>query len=70
LAGTAACSRLDVLEDSPMSVSIRYGGTVTQDDAFAAANRLCAVHGKVAQLRNSETKGVLERYANFSCVSR
>jgi hypothetical protein len=70
LAGLAACSRMEVLEDTPTSVSIRFGGTTTQDDAFAEASRLCAAHGKVAQLRSSETKGVLERYANFNCVSR
>ena len=66
----AACSRMEVLEDTPTSVSLRYGGTVTQDDAFAEANRLCAAHGKVAQVRSEDTKGLLERYANFNCVSR
>lgn len=69
LAGLSACARLQVLEDSPTSVSLRFGGTTTQDDAFAEATRLCAAHGKVAQLRSSDTKGVLERYANFNCVS-
>lgn len=70
LAGLAACSQMQVLEDTPTSVSIRYGGTTTQEDALAEANRLCAAHGKVAQVRSSETKGILERYANFKCVSR
>jgi len=70
VAGLAACSRMEVLENSPTSVSLRYGGATTEDDALAEANRLCAAHGKIAQLRSSETKGVLERYANFNCVSR
>jgi hypothetical protein len=70
LAGLAACSRMDVLEDTPTSVSLRFGGTTTADDALAEANRLCAAHGKIAQVRSSETKGVLERYAHFNCVSR
>ena len=70
LAGLAACSRMDVLEDLPTSVSIRYGGTATPDDALAEANRRCAAHGKIAQLRSSSAKGVLERYANFNCVDR
>jgi hypothetical protein len=70
LAGLAGCSGMTVLEDSPTSVSIRYGGTTTEDDALAEANRLCAAHGKIAQMRSSETKGLLERYANFNCVSR
>jgi hypothetical protein len=61
---------MEVLEDTPTSVSIRFGGTTTQDDAFAEASRLCAAHGKIAQVRSSETKGVLERYANFNCVGR
>jgi hypothetical protein len=69
LAGLAACAQQEVLEDSPTSVSIRYGGTTTLDDATAAANRLCAAYGKIAQLRSSDTKGVLEHYANFNCVS-
>jgi len=70
LTSLAACSRMEVLENSPTSVSLRYGGTVTEDDALAEANRLCAAHGKIAQVRSSETKGVLERYANFNCVGR
>lgn len=68
LVGLAACSQMHVLEASPTSVSIRYGGSATEDDALAEANRLCAEHGKVAQLRSSDTKGLLERYANFNCV--
>jgi hypothetical protein len=70
LAGLAACARMDVLENTPTSVSIRYGGTVTPDDVLAEANKLCATHGKVAQLRTEDEKGLLERYANFKCVSR
>ena len=70
LAGLAACSRMEVLQDTPTSVSLRFGGTTTADDALAVANRLCAAHGKIAEVRSSETKGVLERYANFNCVSR
>jgi hypothetical protein len=69
VAGLAACSRMEVLEDLPTSVSIRYGGTATPDDALAEANRRCAAHGKIAQLRSSSAKGVLERYANFNCVN-
>ena len=69
LAGLTGCSGMEVLEDSPTSVSLRYGA-MSEDDALAEANRLCAAHGKVAQLRSSETKGVLEHYANFNCVSR
>lgn len=70
LAALAGCARVVVLEDTPSSVSLRYGGTTTEDDALAEANRLCAAHGKVAQLRSSDTKGVLERYGNYNCVSR
>ena len=70
VAGLAACARMDVLEDTPTSVSLRYGGTVTVDDALAEANRLCAKYGRIAQLRRDDEKGLLERYANFNCVSR
>ncbi len=70
VAGLAACSQMEVLQDTPTSVSLRYGGTATLDDVTAAADRLCAAHGKIAQLRSSETKGVLEHYAHFNCVSR
>ena len=71
VAGLAACSGMEVLEDSPASVSIRYDGVAaTEDDVAAAANRLCAAHGKIAHLRSSETKGVIEHYAHFECVSR
>jgi hypothetical protein len=69
LAGLAGCSGMTVLEDSPTSVSIRYDGvSATEADVTATANRLCAAHGKVAQLRSSDTKGVIEHYANFNCV--
>ncbi|MFZ2006415.1 MAG: hypothetical protein WB697_06170 [Stellaceae bacterium] len=62
---------MTVLEDSPSSVSIRYDGvSATEGDVAAAANRLCAAHGKIAQLRSSDTKGLVEHYANFNCVSR
>lgn len=70
VAGLAGCSQVKVLEDTPASVSLRYGGTVTEDDALAEASRLCAAHGKVAQLRSSDSKGLVENYANFNCVSR
>ncbi|HML09689.1 MAG TPA: hypothetical protein VK432_02440 [Stellaceae bacterium] len=70
LAGLAACARVEVLENTPSSVSIRYGGAMTEDDALAEANRLCAAHGKIAQLRSEDEKGLLEHYANFNCVSR
>lgn len=71
LAGLAGCSGMQVLEDSPTSVSIRYDGvSATMDDVTAAANRLCAAHGKIAQLRSSETKGAIEHYANFNCKGR
>lgn len=70
VAALAGCSGMTVLEDSPTSVSIRYDGvSATEGDVTAAAKRLCAAHGKVAQLRSSETKGVIEHYANFKCVS-
>ena len=62
---------MTVLEDSPESVSIRYDGvSATDEDVAAAANRLCAAHGKIAHLRSSETKGVIEHYAHFNCMSR
>ena len=71
MGGLADCSGMQVLEDSPTSVSIRYDDvSVTQDDVTAAANRLCAAHGKIAQPRSSDTKGVFEHYANFNCVNR
>jgi hypothetical protein len=71
LAALAGCSGMEVLDDSPVSVSFRYDGvSATMDDVTAAANRLCAAHGKIAQLRSSETKGVIEHYAHFNCVSR
>ena len=67
----AGCSGMQVLEDSPNSVSFRYDGVAaTLDDVTATANRLCAAHGKIAQLRRSDTKGVIEHYANFNCVNK
>lgn len=71
LAGLCACTPLKIVEDTPESVSIRYDGVYkTLGDATAEANRLCATHGKVAQLRGTETKAALERFAHFNCVSR
>ena len=69
LVGLCACSPQMVVEDTPDSVSIRYDGVITTlADATATANRLCAAHGKVAQLRGTDTKAALERFAHFNCV--
>jgi hypothetical protein len=70
LAALCACSPQRIVEDTPTSVSIRYDSVVaTLDDATATANRLCAAHGKVAHLRATEMKAVLEHFAHFDCVS-
>jgi hypothetical protein len=67
LAGPCACSR--ITEDTPMSVTIRYDGVVlTLDDATAAAQTACAAYGKTAELRATDMKAILERFAHFNCV--
>jgi hypothetical protein len=64
-----ACSPLKVLDETPTSVSFRYDGVAaTLDDATAAANRYCAALGKVAHLRNEDTRGALDHFASFNCV--
>jgi hypothetical protein len=65
-----ACSSMKIVEDTPDSVSIRYDGVVSSlDDATAEANRLCAAHGKIAKLRETDRKAALESYAHYYCVS-
>jgi|SRR5580658_9706021 hypothetical protein len=65
-----ACSGLRITEDTPMAVSVRYDGVIqTLDDATRAAQTACAAHGKKAQLRTTDEKAALERFAHFNCVS-
>jgi hypothetical protein len=67
--GLGACSSMKIIQDTPESVSIRYDGVATSlDDATAEANRLCAAHGKVAKLRETDRKAALESYAHYYCV--
>lgn len=69
LASLCACTPLKITDDTETVVTIRYDGVVdTLDDATAAANRACAVHGKVATLRDTDMKAAFERFAHFSCV--
>lgn len=68
LAWLGGCSPLQVVDESPTSVSLRYGGTTSLDDAVAEANKRCAVYGKTAKLRETEKKGLMENYAHFYCV--
>ena len=68
--GLGACSSMKIIQDTPDSVSIRYDGVATSlDDATAEANRLCAAHGKIAKLRETDRKAALESYAHYYCVS-
>ena len=61
---------MKVVDDTPTNVSVRYDGVAaTLDDATAEANRLCATHGKVAKLRDTDVKAAFERFAYFNCVS-
>jgi len=70
LLGLCACASLKITDDTPNSVTVRYDGVVDKlEDATAAANQACAAHGKVAQLREDDTKAALERYAHFYCVN-
>jgi hypothetical protein len=70
LAGLSACSGLRIVDDTPMAVTIRYDGVVqTLGDATAAAQAACAAHGKTAQLRDTDVKGTVERFAHFACVT-
>jgi len=70
LAGLCACSDLQIKEDTPVAVTVRYDGVLkTLDDATAAAQSACAAHGKTAQFRNTDVKAALERFAHFACVS-
>jgi hypothetical protein len=69
LAGLCACSAPRITEDTPQAVTVRYDGVVqTLEDATAAAQTVCATHGKTAQLRTTDTKAALERFAHFACV--
>jgi hypothetical protein len=69
LTAMCACSNGQIIEDTPMAVSIRYDGVVqTLDDATATAQKACAAHGKTAQLQNTDVKAALERFAHFACV--
>jgi hypothetical protein len=70
MVGLGACSSMKIIQDTPDSVSIRYDGVASSlDDATAEANRLCAVHGKTAKLRETDRKAALESYAHYYCVS-
>jgi hypothetical protein len=70
LVGLGACSSMKIVEDTPESVSIRFDGVASSlDDATAEANRLCAAHGKIAKLRETDRKAALESYAHYYCVS-
>jgi hypothetical protein len=64
-----ACSEIQIIENTPLAVTVRYGGVATLEDATAAAQSACAARGKIAHLRDTEEKGVLERFAHFACVS-
>jgi hypothetical protein len=69
LAALCACSGPRITEDTPQAVTIRYDGVVqTLEDATTAAQTVCATHGKTAQLRTTDIKAALERFAHFACV--
>jgi hypothetical protein len=69
LAALCACSEVQIVENTPIAVTVRYGGvTQTLEAATAAAQTACAAHGKTARLRGTEEKGALERFAYFTCV--
>jgi hypothetical protein len=64
-----ACSGVQVVNQTPTTVNIRYNGALeTLDDAKAAAQTVCAARGKTAQLRDTDIKGTLDRIANFNCT--
>jgi hypothetical protein len=70
LAGLCACSQVQIVENTPMAVSVRYDGVVqTLEDATAAAQKACAAYGKTAHLRTTEMIATIEHFAHFDCVS-
>jgi len=49
---------LRMVDDTPTSITIRYDGVAqTLGEATAAAQKACAAHGKIAQLRDTDVKG-------------
>jgi hypothetical protein len=68
--GLCGCSQVQVVENTPSAVSVRYDGIVQSlEDATAAAQKACAAHGKTARLRSTEMIATIERFAHFDCVS-
>jgi hypothetical protein len=70
-ASLAGCDALQVIEQSPSAVTVRYDGFFNGlDEAKPLAQKACAASGKTAKLRKVyyEGLGMGERYAHFDCV--
>ena len=68
LTGLCACGPR-ITEDTAASVTVRYDGIAqTLEDATAIAQRTCGAHGKTAQLRGTDARAALERFAHFNCI--
>jgi hypothetical protein len=63
----SACSGPAVVESSAAAVTVRYG-IGGEEGAMQAAQKICAVHQKKAQLRNSANFGLTDRYGHFDCI--
>jgi hypothetical protein len=47
---------------------VRYSSMDGIDQATQLAQKACAVHHKIARLRNTANFGLNERYGHFDCV--
>jgi hypothetical protein len=68
LFAVTACSGPAVVESSAAAVTVRYSSMDGIDQATQLAQKACAVHHKIARLRNTANFGLNERYGHFDCV--
>ena len=63
-----ACSGLALVESSATAVTVRYGAIGGIEEATQLAQKACAVHHKIARLRNTAKFGLAESYGHFDCT--
>jgi hypothetical protein len=73
LASLAACSTVQLTENTVQAVTVHYYGVVplppSLDEATDIARRACAARGLNAHLRTINEVTTLDHYAHFDCVS-
>jgi len=70
LALTACTATPTVVENSATAVTVRYDGIVNKiDDATQVAQKVCALHDKIAHLRKVNDEGIGQHFGHFDCIS-